>query len=470
MITIIHKNGNLSQQEIQIILGKALSKGGEFAEIFLECNEEHSLTTVDKKNKGVCIEESNGASIRVFANECEFVEVTTEVTFQGLWNCARRLSENIFIFTSLYPKNQTIAFGKKENKKHFLEESNIRLQCEESHKLIDLAARSESKFSIAQVEISTVKSRQNILVANSQGVFAMDERHREKMIVTVTAMNDADIQKYNYIVGATGNKRKEHMWNPQKVGRVAAQNALELLSSVNCPIGNMPVVIAKGMGGTLIHEAVGHMLEAEYVANEMSNLSGEIGNKIASELVTIVDDATLEGEWGSQKIDDEGRLSEKTVLIDRGVLRSYLIDYKNSLKMGKRPTSNARRENYAVTPTSRMTNTILLPGKSSEDDIIKSVENGIFAMEFSGGSADPITGNFCFGITRGCIIRNGELKELIRGALITGNTREVLPNIDYVSNNSECGICTCGGKSGEIPVGMIQPMIRIKNLCVGGRE
>ena len=257
--------------------------------------------------------------------------------------------------------------------------------------------------------------------------------------------------------------------DPIYYGKEAARTACTMLKAKHCPAGKMIVTIDNGFGGVLFHEACGHSLEATSVAKGNSVFADKMGEKIASDKVTAVDDGTIANEWGSINIDDEGNSSNRNVLIEKGILKSYMIDKLNGRRMNMEPTGNARRQSYKYAPTSRMTNTFIEAGEDKEEDIIKSINYGLYAKKLGGGSVNPVTGEFNFAVAEGYLVKNGVIQEAVRGASLIGKGYEVLKNIDMVGENLKQAQGMCGSSSGSIPVNVGQPMIRISEITVGGR-
>jgi len=242
-----------------------------------------------------------------------------------------------------------------------------------------------------------------------------------------------------------------------------------MLHADACPAGKMPVVIDNGFGGVIFHEACGHSLEATSVAKGNSVFCDKIGQQIASTKVTAIDDGTLANEWGSINIDDEGTLGRKNILIEDGILKGYLVDRLNGKRMNMESTGSARRESYKFAPTSRMTNTFIAPGNDDEKDIIKSIDNGLYAKKMGGGSVNPVTGEFNFSVLEGYMVKNGEIDRPVRGATLIGKGSDILMNIDMVGKNLVHGQGMCGSASGSVPTNVGQPMIRVSEITVGGR-
>jgi TldD protein len=233
--------------------------------------------------------------------------------------------------------------------------------------------------------------------------------------------------------------------------------------------GVMTVVVHNAFGGVLLHEACVHSLEATSVAKGTSVFCGKLAQKIASDIVTAIDDGTIANAWGSLNVDDEGEPTKRNVLIENGILKSYLVDFRNSRKMNHPVTGSSRRQSYKYSPTSRMTNTFFAPGKSTFEEIIANTEYGLFAKKMGGGSVNPATGEFNFAVNEGYLIENGKITKPVRGATLVGSGAEILANIDMIADNLDFGYGMCGSLSGSIPTSVGQPTIRVKNLTVGGR-
>jgi TldD protein len=256
----------------------------------------------------------------------------------------------------------------------------------------------------------------------------------------------------------------------EKLGRDTAHTAVTMLKADLCPSGRMPVIIDNGFGGVIFHEACGHSLEATSVAKKASVFADKLGQKIASDVVTAIDDGTQPNDWGSLNIDDEGALTQKNVLIENGILKSYLVDYLNGLKMGMPSTGSGRRESYKYAPTSRMTNTYIANGTEKKEAIIGDTEYGLYCKQMGGGSVQPSTGEFNFAVLEGYMVRNGKIAEPVRGATLIGKGSEVLLDIDRVADNMTQAQGMCGSLSGSVPTNVGQPLIRVKQMTVGGRK
>ena len=256
---------------------------------------------------------------------------------------------------------------------------------------------------------------------------------------------------------------------PTDIGTEAARQAVTMLHAGYLKAGKMPVAIENGFGGVIFHEACGHSLEAKSVSIGQSQFADKLGQQIANVKVTAIDDGTIPNAWGSFNIDDEGVPAQRKVLIENGILKNYMIDNYNGRRMGMKGNGSCRRQGYQYAPTSRMSNTFIDNGTDKNEDIIKSIEYGLYAKHMGGGSVNPTTGAFNFSVKEGYIIRNGEICEAVRGASLIGNGADVIMDIDMVGQNLATGQGMCGSSSGSIPTDVGQPLVRVSSITVGGR-
>ena len=277
------------------------------------------------------------------------------------------------------------------------------------------------------------------------------------------------MQSINDSIGDNCGYEFYENYDLEAFGKEIAESAVKMAHADEMTGGKMTVVVHNAFGGVLLHEACVHSLEATSVAKGASVFCGKLGQKIASDIVTAIDDGSRPNQWGSLNYDDEGHPTQKNVLIENGILKSYLVDYKNSFKMDHPVTGSGRRQSFQYSPTSRMTNTFFAPGKDKFEDIIKDTEYGLFAKRMGGGSVNPSTGEFNFTVSEGYLIENGKITKPVRGATLVGSGSEVLMNIDKISDNLAFGHGMCGSASGSIPTDVGQPTIRVQNITVGGR-
>jgi len=324
---------------------------------------------------------------------------------------------------------------------------------------------------VVQVMASVVAVHEVVLIANSEGHLAADVRPLVRFNVSVIVeQNGRREQGY---AGAGGRFTLPDLVNgdkPLQLAREAVRQALVNLEAIPAPAGPMTVVLGPGWPGILLHEAIGHGLEGDFNRKGTSAFANRIGEKVASELCTIVDDGTLALRRGSLNIDDEGTPTQCTTLIENGVLKGYLQDKMNARLMGVAPTGNGRRESFAHITLPRMTNTYMRPGKTPPEEILASVQKGIYAVNFGGGQVDITSGKFVFSASEAYLIENGKLGAPIKGATLIGNGPDVLTRVSMVGNDLKLddGVGTCGKEGQSVPVGVGQPTVRIENLTVGG--
>ena len=333
---------------------------------------------------------------------------------------------------------------------------------------VDDAARSAGG-AITQVSAGYSDGRTRIVIANSDGLVAHDERVRTLLRVSAVANGDAGMQTGFDSLGHTMGFELFDKVQVEDVARAAAGRALTKLKARPAPSGSLPVVIKAGSGGVLFHEACGHGLEADLVAKGASVYRGKVGELVASPLVTLVDDGTMTHEWGAIAIDDEGHPSQYNVLIENGILTDYMWDYLRARKEGRPQSGNGRRQSYKDLPMVRMTNTYVLNGEEDPADIIKDTANGVYVAHLGGGSVNTATGDFVFGMTEAYLIENGEITEPLREGNLIGNGPQVLRDIDRLGNDFAMGNPGTCGKDGQgVPVGDGQPTLRVKSMTIGG--
>ncbi len=324
---------------------------------------------------------------------------------------------------------------------------------------------------IEEVIISLVGVHEHIIVARQDGSLVADVRPLVRMNVTVIVEQNGQREQGSMGGGGRSDyKRFIEQNTALDYGREAVRQALVNLEAVDAPAGNMTVVLGPGWPGILLHEAIGHGLEGDFNRKGTSAFSGRVGERVASDLCTVVDDGTLPDRRGSLSIDDEGTPTEKTVLIENGILKGYMQDKLNARLMGVNSTGNGRRESYAHLPMPRMTNTYMLPGQHDPEEIIKSVKKGLYARNFGGGQVDITSGKFVFSASEAYLIENGQITRAVKGATLIGNGPDVLTKVSMVGNDLQLdsGVGSCGKEGQSVPVGVGQPTLKIDGLTVGG--
>ncbi|MRR14255.1 TldD/PmbA family protein, partial [archaeon] len=343
----------------------------------------------------------------------------------------------------------------------------------DSQKKIDMVMRAERTAwsmdpSIVQVKVMYGDSLRHVWVANSQGFIAEDSRNSLVFVVQGVVAQDTLVETGYEPVGGTRGFELLDEVPPELIAERAVSRALQTIHARRAPAGAMPVVLSSEAGGTMVHEAIGHGLEADLAGEGLSVYSGQIGASVASKVITVVDDGTIKGLRGSMGYDDEGNPTLRTILVENGVLMTYLTDFITSIKFRLPLSGNGRRESYRNRPIPRMTNTIIEPGTMSPEEIIRKVHKGIFVKKMGGGQVNTVNGDFVFNVADGYLIENGCVGEPIRGATLIGNGPKILKSVDLVGNDLGFGIGTCGKDGQGAPVADAQPTLLIPEITVGG--
>lgn len=310
---------------------------------------------------------------------------------------------------------------------------------------------------------------QEVIIANSTGLYVTDERNKTRLFSQSIAQEGDVIERGWVGPGHLGGFEFYDDLDLKAYAREAARMAIVNLSATYAEGGVMPVVVDRGFGGLLFHEACGHSLEATSVSRGSSEFCNRLGEEVASPLLTLVDDGSIPGRWGSLQVDDEGMKTQRNVLIEKGILKGYLIDILGGRRMGMEPTGSARRENYTFAPTSRMTNTFIEAGQDDDDQMIKDLEKGLFVKGINAGSVNPATGEFNFNVGEAYLIEQGELTKPVKGLSLIGTGGDILKQVDAVGKDTSIGDGFCWSASGALYIGAGQPRIRLKRMMVGGR-
>lgn len=438
----------LNNIPVEKILKRSLTRGANFAEIFAEESTSiaiaHENKNIERANIGI----DSGYGVRI---------VTGENTAYGYTNDPCEL---LNLVDSLIASPSKDSVENNISKK--TSSSKISNNSSKNIKLVETAAKTAWGGSphIKQVQVNFRDTGRKIWIANSNGKLISDEKQDVVMVVLVIAEKDGVVQ--------TGYEPAFKHLDPEKIADEAVRRALLMLSSSQAPRGVMPVVISSSAGGTMIHEAVGHGLEADLAGQGLSIYKDKIGKKVASKLVTVVDDATLKDQRGTFNFDDEGNPAQKTVLIEKGILKTYMHNSLTSSRVKLKSTGNGRRESYRNRPIVRMTNTIIAPGKDDPDSIIRSVDKGLLVKRMGGGQVNTINGDFVFEAQEAYFLEKGKIGAPVRGATLIGNGPNALMQIDMVGTDLGFGLGTCGKEGQGVPVGHGMPTIRIPNITVGG--
>jgi TldD protein len=449
------------------VLKKALNNGGEYADIFIERSAAFSLLCEDSKIEKAVTGIDHGAGVRLIVGRRTAYAYTNELTTSALLELADAVRQAA-LGGAL---DSVISLGSKRPRVDFpLRKAPG--EVDTSHKAAmvlraDRAARSCDPR-IRQALVSYREHHQRVLMANSEGFVAEDDRLYLTALVHVVASEGDVVQTgYEPVGGNAGMELFDHA-SLESAAETAARRAVLMLTAREAPAGRMPVVLSSSAGGTMIHEAVGHGLEADLAQSGLSVYSNRMGERIASPLVTVLDDATLPGRRGSFRFDDEGTDAACTVLVDKGVLKTLMYDRLTAMKDGRQSTGNGRRESYKHRPIPRMTNTMIAPGASEPASILRETPKGLFVKKMGGGQVNTVNGDFVFEVSEGYLIENGRIGDPVRGATLTGNGPQVLASIDRVGSDLGFSIGTCGKDGQGSPVSDAQPTLRIPEITVGG--
>jgi TldD protein len=458
----------LEEEVVKKVLAEALRRGGDMAELFVERRTSASYRLDDGRIEDVSSGLDSGAGIRILSGDRASYAYTNILTTEGLVDTARAAGAGLSGGRGVV----TADLRRVEGPSHPVRVPAAQVSAAEKVEALgraDEAARAKGP-EVRQVQASYAEIQQRVLIASSDGRIAEDDRNRLRFAVQVAATRDGEIATGFEAPGHSGGYELLETHAPDELGAKAAAKALTMLDARPSPAGEFPVVLAPGSGGVLIHEACGHGLEADTLVKEASVYATRHGERFGSDKVTIVDDGSDIGAWGSFGVDDEGTPAQRTVLFDQGVLVGHMSDLQSAKKIGHAPTGNGRRQSYAHLPIVRMTNTYLLPGSDEPDDIFQSVERGVYAATFAGGEVNPATGNFVFGMSEAYLIENGEITYPIKGANLIGNGPQVLAVIEAIGSDfgRKEGVCGKDGQAAPVTNGMAT--VLLGKVTVGGTE
>lgn len=459
----------LEKSLLEKVLQKALKTGGDFAEIFEETNysTRYSMLNgvVESANGGI----RYGVGLRIYHDVESFYAYTNDTSEENLLKMADNLAGALHGSPVCEPKALTEVFY--ENR-HPIKQYPKQTSAQDKIELMKRANEAAAAYDpvIKKVMISYLDDEQHVAISNSDGRYIQDVRVRTRMVANVIAEDGNLVETGSCNPGAHMGMEFYEETLPEEIGKEAARIARTMLYAEDCPSGVMPVVIDNGFGGVIFHEACGHSLEAAAVAKNQSVFSGKLGQKIASECVTAIDDGTIPNAWGSENIDDEGNFSKRNVLIEKGILKSYLVDTLNGRRMQMPSTSSSRRESYKWESVSRMTNTFIAEGEDEFEDMIKDIKFGLYAKKMGGGSVNPSTGDYNFSVREAYLIKDGVIGKPVKGATLIGNGADTLLKIDKVGKNLLRAQGMCGASSGSIPTDVGQPAIRVSSMIVGGKD
>jgi TldD protein len=461
----------LTRQDLENYLSEALSQGGDYADLYFEYLLTSSISIDESMVKSAAQGVSMGVGVRVISGERTGYAYSDDLSPEKIRKAAR-VAAHIAAGPSKVDK-----FALNESPHHNLYPvitAPTETAFADRVELVKRADRAARAFDsrIFQVQAAYADNLRHVMVATSEGVLTLDRQPLARLSVSALARQNGGAPQRGH-AGGGGRVDLDYFLKtrtPEQFAADAAREAIAMLDAVEAPAGEMTVVLGPGWPGILLHEAVGHGLEADFNRKGVSAFSGRIGQKVTSELCTIVDDGTIGSRRGSLNVDDEGHPTRRNVLIENGVLRGYLQDKLSSTLLRTESTGSGRRESYAHIPMPRMTNTFMLAGESAPEDIIRSVPRGLYCANFGGGQVDITSGNFVFSASESYLIEDGKLTRPVRNATLIGNGPEALKYVSMVGNDLRLdeGIGTCGKEGQSVPVGVGIPTIKIDRMTVGG--
>lgn len=460
----------LNSNHASSVIDHALSLGADFCDIFVEKRYMQNVKILSSQVNAINSGIEFGIGIRLVygsnavygytnhTNLEELIKITTTLASLDKRNpvntaTALNFTKTFNLHPSQIPLDKDLPL--EEKVKYLLQ--------------IDKGAR-ELNTKINQMAVSSLQWQQHVEIFNSEGLQVTDTRPYTRIVATAIASDGSNQSSASESPGALKGWEHTSLINPQMLGEDLAKRAVKKLTAQACPAGNMPVILGNAFGGVIFHEACGHLLETTAVAKKSSVFHDKMGEQIASSLVSAVDDGTIPNAWGSINIDDEGMPAQKTQLIKDGVLTSFMVDKLGAMKTGFLRTGSGRKQNYKFAPASRMRNTFIESGNHKLEDMIASIDYGIYAEKMGGGSVTPGTGDFNFSANEAYLIEKGKITTPLKSASLIGTGPDILNKISMVSNNFKIAAGTCGSISGNIPASVGQPAIKVDNILVGGQK
>jgi len=466
----------ITEHDLESYLSEALSAGGDYADLYFEYLATSQLTIDESIVKSAVQGVSLGVGVRVISGERTGYAYSDDLSPEKIRRAAR-VAACIANGPSKVDKTGFVKNGINDARRRDLyplvtapNETSLAERVD-LVKRADRAARAADRR-VFQVQASYIDSLRQILVATSDGVLSTDRQPLARLGVAILAREGDGVAQRGYSGGGgrVGLEFFETEKTPEHFAGEAVRQAIVLLNAAPAPAGEMTVVLGPGWPGVLLHEAVGHGLEADFNRKKVSAFSDRIGQQVASPLCTVIDDGTIRNRRGSLNVDDEGVATQENVLIEKGVLRGYLTDKLSSQLLRSRTTGSGRRESYQHIPMPRMTNTFMLAGDSDPEDIIRSTQRGLYCANFGGGQVDITSGNFVFNASESYLIEDGRITRPVRGAMLTGNGPEALKHVSMVGHDLKLdeGMGICGKEGQSVPVGVGIPTIKIDRMTVGG--
>jgi TldD protein len=447
------------------LLKRSLANGGDFAELYIEQRKGTSIICEAHKIEKFLITDESGIALRIVMGGRSAYAYTNDASSLD------ELADTVASAVKAGGFSGSISLTQRPSASVVLMKIDpVSVDAQEKIALVRKAEATawEMDNSVIQVKVIYGDGSRSVFIANSLGFMAEDSRDSMIFAVQGIVARDSLMETGYEPVGGTRGFELLKEIPPEEIAQRAISRALKTITSRRAPAGTMPVVLSSDAGGTMVHEAIGHGLEADLAGEGLSVYSGKIGQQVASPAVTVIDDGTIKGLRGSMGCDDEGSPTERSVLVERGILKGFMTDLITASKLGLPLTGNARRESYRHRPIPRMSNTMIQPGILDPVDIIKKAHTGIFVKKMGGGQVNTVTGDFVFNVSEGYLIENGIVGESIRGATLIGNGPKILNSIELVGSDLGYGIGTCGKDGQGVPVADAQPTLLIPEITVGG--
>lgn len=456
----------MEKKEYEELLSLAISTGADFAEIYTEDGKTTSYRVLDSKLDGIGSSTTRGIGIRIIKDHDYYYTSTNDLSIDNIKNLIKNLIRNL---NGSSNKKIKLSDLEKVYPKIKIPHDEYPVEKKKEYLLnMDKKVRSVSKL-ISQVSLTFLEDDKDYVIANSDGKYIKSKSCVTRYMCNVYAEDkDKKADEFTDHAAGKGYEILEEDLETQSIK--TANTAIEKLAAEDFRGGELPVVIAPGFGAVIFHEACGHGLEATRVAPKKSVFSNDLGKVVATPKVTLIDDGTIPNAWGSNLIDDEGNPTQKNILIEKGILKNFLVDKLHTKEMNLPANGCGRRQSYQYAPTSRMSNTYLESGNDKVEDMIKSIKLGVYCQRMSGGSVNSATGDFNFAVDTARLIENGKLTKMIKGITLIGNSKDILKNVEMVSSDLSLAGGYCGSKSGMIYVTIGQPTIKVSKILVGGKE
>jgi len=458
----------LNENTVAKILEYGLQQGADFTEVFVEDSVASSINLLDQKIEEINSSNSFGIGVRLLYGNEAYYGYSSDPDEANLLKLTGNLGQSqkegqSGDMQSLQPQSIEDIHHIAVNPETVSKSERVELLRE-----LDNKTRNHGD-DIQQVTVNMSEKKRSVVIANSDGLWAEDSRNYSRMHLSAVAEKGDGPQTAAESPGVLGGYEFFQDLNLEELAENAAQSALRMAAAGYIDGGKMPVILGNGFGGVIFHEACGHPLETEAIRKNASPFCEKIGKRVGKSILTAIDDGTIANKWGSCNVDDEGTPTQKTVLIENGILNNYLSDRIGAGQVGISRTGSARRESYKFAPVSRMRNTFIAPGPHEIEEMLRSIKFGLYAKKMGGGSVNPGTGEFNFAVQEGYAIRNGKIAEPVRGATLIGKGFDVLSQISMIADDLDLAAGMCGAASGWVPTTVGQPTLKIDSILVGGR-